>query len=139
MNEDKVLETVLEKLNYTFLKDALVKPLDPIMVTKEITEQIPTGEKDEEGYNKYETKTETKEVESEWATGIVLALPSSYKEEELTIGDKVVYNKKFAKDFDLFKNSQYLYIHDIFIINILDKPRLWLGFFFIYTLNVNKC
>ena len=53
MNEDKVLETVLDKLNYTFLKDALVKPLDPIMVTKEITEQIPTGEKDEEGYNKY--------------------------------------------------------------------------------------
>ena len=44
---------------------ALVKPLDPIMVTKEITEQIPTGDKDEEGYNKYETKTETKEVESE--------------------------------------------------------------------------
>lgn len=116
MNEDKVLETVLEKLNYTFLKDVLVKPLDPIMVTKEITEQIPTGEKDEEGYNKYETKTETKEVESEWATGIVLALPSSYKEEELTIGDKVVYNKKFAKDFDLFKNSQLVKTYDVIAI-----------------------
>ena len=116
MNEDKVLETVLEKLNYTFLKDALVKPLDPIMVTKEITEQIPTGEKDEEGYNKYETKTETKEVESEWATGIVLALPSSYKEDELNIGDKVVYNKKVAKDFDLFKNSQLVKTYDIIAI-----------------------
>ena len=61
-------------------------------------------------------KTETKEVESEWATGIVLALPSSYKEDELNIGDKVVYNKKFAKDFDLFKNSQLVKTYDIIAI-----------------------
>lgn len=115
-DEDKILETVLNRLNYKFLKDVLVKPLEPVMVTKEFTEQVPTGEKDEEGYNKYETKTETKEVESEWATGIVLALPSSYKEDELNIADKVVYNKKFAKDFDLFKNSQLVKTYDVIAI-----------------------
>lgn len=51
--EDKVLETVVNGLEYSFEKDILVKPLAPIMVTKEYTEQIPTGEKDEEGFNKY--------------------------------------------------------------------------------------
>lgn len=47
--EDKVLETVVNGIKYTMLKDVLVKPLDPVMVTKEITEQIPTGEVDEDG------------------------------------------------------------------------------------------
>ena len=42
--EDKVLETVVNGIKYTMLKDVLVKPLEPVMVTKEITEQIPTGE-----------------------------------------------------------------------------------------------
>ena len=49
--EDKVLETVVNGIKYTMLKDVLVKPLDPVMVTKEITEQIPTGEVDEDGFN----------------------------------------------------------------------------------------
>ena len=40
--EDKVLETVVNGLEYSFEKDILVKPLAPIMVTKEYTEQIPT-------------------------------------------------------------------------------------------------
>lgn len=63
--EDKVLETVVNGIKYTMLKDVLVKPLAPVMVTKEITEQIPTGEVDEDGFNKYDTQTETKEVESD--------------------------------------------------------------------------
>ena len=73
--EDKVLETVVNGLEYSFEKDILVKPLAPIMITKEYTEQIPTGEKDEEGFNKYEVKTHTKEVESDFAKGIVLIVP----------------------------------------------------------------
>ena len=48
---DKVLETVIEGLEYTFEKDILVKPLEPVMITKEYEEQIPTGETDEEGFN----------------------------------------------------------------------------------------
>ena len=34
--EDKVLESVVSKIEYTMLKDVLVKPLEPIKVTKEI-------------------------------------------------------------------------------------------------------
>lgn len=110
--EDKVLETVINGIEYTFEKDILVKPLDPIKVTKEYTEQIPTGEKDEDGFNKYETKTETKEVESDFAKGIVLALPTSI-ELKLQIGNTIVYPKKFAKEFDLFKDSQLIKPYDV--------------------------
>ena len=34
--EDKVLETVVNGIKYTMLKDVLVKPLAPVMVTQEI-------------------------------------------------------------------------------------------------------
>ena len=110
--EDKVLETLLNKLNYNFLKDALVKPLPAIMVEKEVTEQVPTGEKDEHGFELYDTKTEVKSVESEWAAGVVLAVPPT-SDNTINVGDTVVYNKKFAKDFDLFKDSQLVKLYDI--------------------------
>ena len=65
--EDKVLETVINGINYTFEKDMLVKPLPAIMIEKEFTEQIPTGKTDKEGFNEYTTKTHTKKVESDFA------------------------------------------------------------------------
>lgn len=114
--EDKVLETVVNGLKYTMLKDVLVKPLAPTMVTKEYTEQIPTGVVDEDGFNEYETKTETKEVPSDFATGVVLQIPSSVGDQEFKVGDTVVYNKKFAKDFDLFKDSQLVKAFDVIAI-----------------------
>lgn len=109
---DKVLETVTEGLEYTFEKDILVKPLDPVIITKEYEEQIPTGEQDEEGFNKYEVKKHAKEVESDFAKGIVLAIPTSV-ECSVSIGEIIVYPKKFAKDFDLFKNSQLVKPYDV--------------------------
>lgn len=110
--EDKVLETVINGLEYNMTKDILVKPLEPIKITKEITEQIPTGEKDEDGFNLYETKTETKEVDSAFSTGIILALPITY-EGELKVGMTIVYPKKFMIEFDLFKDSQLVKPYDV--------------------------
>lgn len=109
---DKVLETVIEGIEYTFEKDILVKPLEPVMITKEYEEQIPTGEQDEEGFNKYEVKKHSKEIESDFARGIVLAVPTQV-ESSIKLGDTVVYPKKFAKDFDLFKDSQLVKPYDI--------------------------
>lgn len=116
--EDKVLETVINGLEFQFTKDVLVKPLPAVKVNKEITEQIPTGEKDENGYQLYDTKTEVKEVDSEWGTGIVLSLPTDTPVDTFSfkVGDTVVYNKKFAKDFDLFKDSQLVKAYDIVAI-----------------------
>lgn len=111
--EDKVLETVVNGITWNMLKDVLVKPLAPIMVTKEFTEQIPNGKVDENGFNEYDTQTETKEVESDWATGIILQVPSNLTDTQYKVGDTIVYNKKFAMYFDLVKDTQLVKPYDI--------------------------
>lgn len=120
---DALIEDVIKNIEYTALKDVLIKPLNPIQVEKEITEPVPTGEKDENGYEKYETKTEVKTVDSDWATGVVLQLPAELLDLiehgdkkpfiGYSVGDTVVYNKKMAKDFDLYRNSQLVKTYDI--------------------------
>ena len=102
--EDKVLETVVNGITWNMLKDVLVKPLAPIMVTKEFTEQIPNGKVDQ---------TETKEVESDWATGIVLKIPTNITDPQFKVGDTIAYNKKFAMYFDLVKDTQLVKPYDI--------------------------
>ena len=112
--EDKILNTVLEGLNYTPLKDILIKPLAPIKLQKEDTEAVGTGEKDIDGYGKFDTKTSVKEVESDWREGVVLAIAEELVEAcKFAIGDIVVYNKKFAKEFDLFKDSVLVKSYDV--------------------------
>lgn len=114
--EDKVLETVVNGINWNMLKDVLVKPLAPIMVTKEFTEQIPNGKVDENGFNEYDTQTETKEVESDWATGIVLKIPASITDPQFKVGDTIAYNKKFAMYFDLVRDTQLVKPYDIIAV-----------------------
>ena len=106
------LDTVINSLEYIPVKDILVKPLDPIKVTKEIVEQVPTGKKDENGFEEYETKTEVKEVPSDFSKGIIIAIPVDITT-DLKVGDIIVYPTKFAKDFDLFKDSQLVKPYDI--------------------------
>lgn len=114
MEEDKVLESVVENLEYIFIKDVLVKPMHAIMISKVTTTPVPTGEKDEEGYEKYDTKSETKDVESEYKKGIVLSIPKG--DYEFKVGDMIVYPSKFAKDFDLFKDSQLVKPYDVIAV-----------------------
>ena len=106
------LDTVINSLEYIPVKDILVKPLDPIKVTKEMVEQVPTGKKDENGFEEYETKTEVKEVPSDFSKGIIIAIPVDITT-DLKVGDIIVYPTKFAKDFDLFKDSQLVKPYDI--------------------------
>lgn len=106
------LDTVLEGIKYDFAKHLLVKPLDKIMVSKEITSMKDNGETNENGEIEYETETETKEVESLWREGIVLKTPvgmeTTYKP-----GDKVVFHSKSAIEFDLFKTSVLLDVYQV--------------------------
>lgn len=111
--EDKVLETVINGIKWNMLKDVLVKPLPPIMVTKEFTEQVPNGKVDKDGFNEYDVQTETKEVESDWATGIVLKIPTNITDPQFKVGDTIVYNKKFAMYFDMVKDTQLVKPYDI--------------------------
>lgn len=114
---DKLIEETLKNIDYTVINDVLVKTLTPVKVNKIITEQVPTGEKDENGYEMYDTKDEEKEVESDWSIGVVLCLPKvSVTEHPFTVGDTVVYNKKFARDFDLIRNTNLVRPYDIVAI-----------------------
>ena len=115
VSEDKVLATVVNGIKYTFFKDVMVKPLAIKMISKEVVTQVPTKEVDEDGFNKYETVTEVKEVESIYGTGIVLSIPDGL-ETPFTVGDTVVYNRRHAIDFDLFKDSQLIKPYDIIAI-----------------------
>ena len=115
VNEDKVLATVVNGIKYTFFKDVMVKPLAIKMISKEVVTQVPTKEVDEDGFNKYDTVTEVKEVESSYGTGIILSIPGGL-EMPFTVGDTVVYNRRHAVDFDLFKDSQLIKPYDIIAI-----------------------
>lgn len=110
---DKLLEETLEKIEYTLFKDVLIKTLSPIRVTKPITEQIPTGELDEMGYQKYDTKTKVREVDSDWSIGVVLQIPESCGEQPFNVGDTVLYKGRIAVDFDLIHSTQLVRPYDI--------------------------
>jgi hypothetical protein len=111
---DALLQSVVDGIKYVFTKDVLVKPMPITMVMKEITSQVLTGEVDEDGIEKYDTTVEEKKMESIYRTGIVLSLPKvGANDDTVKIGDKVVYAKRNAIDFDLFKDSQLVKLYDI--------------------------
>ena len=111
-------QSVSDNIKYDMLKDILVKPLEPVMITKEI--QVPkvkeTAADDETGvdvqeYDEVETKTI--EVKSAYRKGIVLKALEGHP---FNVGDTVVYNERFAVDFDLVKDSQLVKPYDIVAI-----------------------
>ena len=113
MENDLLLKETIEKIEYTLFKDVVVKTLSPIRVTTPITEQSPTGELDEMGYQKYDTKTEVREVDSDWSIGVVLQIPESCGEQPFKIGDTILYKNRTAVDFDLIHNTQLVRPYDI--------------------------
>ena len=103
MNQSQLAESVAEKIPYTFHDCFLVKPLDKIMVKKEVTE-LP--------------KTEVKEVESDYQQGVVIKIPSTYKETDnklmsVKIGDIILYKPTRTMPFDLLKDSRLIRYFDI--------------------------
>ena len=127
MNEDKLMdqsqlaESVAEKIPFTFHDCFLVKPLDKIMVKKEVTE-LPNNKpvKDKDGVEAVEgtPKTEVKEVESDYQQGVVIKIPSTYKETEnklmsIKIGDIILYKLTRTMPFDLLKDSRLIRYFDI--------------------------
>lgn len=115
IDQEKVLDDVINKIEYTMIKDILVKPLDTPKVMKHIVEQIPTDKIDEETKATiYETKESDKEVDSAFRKGIVLRLPSNMPDNSpIEIGDTVVFPYKFSIDFDLFKDSMLVKPYDV--------------------------
>lgn len=101
-------------IKYEMIKDILVKPLQIKMVkiTREVPVVVDTTKDDGLDINEYqETTKEEIEVPSAFREGIVLKVPAEF--DSLSVGDTIVYNGKFAIDFDLFKDSQLVKPYDI--------------------------
>ena len=128
IDQSQLAESVAEKIQYDFRDKFLVKPLDPIMVKKEFSKPVPTGEstKDENGveavdYDKVET--EVKEVESDFKKGVVLKVPFTYsermkdekfKEMPIKVGDIIVYS--YGKWFDIMKDTELVGMYDVIAV-----------------------
>lgn len=131
MGEDKTIdqsvlaEDISSQIKYSFLDYFLVKPLDPIKVTKEFSKPVPTGTpaKDENGIEAQDfdsVETEVKEVDSDYRRGIVLKRPLYYENSkddlgvaEIKIGDTVIFRETAGLRFDLLKDSRLLRSFDI--------------------------
>lgn len=123
MNQSQLAESVAEKIPYTFHDCFLVKPLDKIMVKKEVTE-LPDSKpvKDADGVEAVEgtPKTEVKEVESDYQQGVVIKIPVTYKESngnstlmDIKAGDVILYKQTRTMPFDLLKDSRLIRYFDI--------------------------
>lgn len=124
VDQSLLAEDVSNKIKYNFFDFFLVKPLDPIKVTKEFSKPVTTGAptKDENGieaqdYDKVET--EVKEVNSDYRRGIVLKRPVYYEATEyegpryIEIGSTVIFRDAAGMNFDLIKDSKLLRQYDI--------------------------
>lgn len=117
VDQTVLAESVSGMIKFEMLKEALVKPLPDVMITKEFEVPVQTESKDDEGLEVVDysaTEKVTKEVPSNFAKGIVLKVPAGT--ENVKVGDTVVFNKRFAIDFDLLKDSQLVKPYDIVAI-----------------------
>ena len=118
VSNDKLIEIVLENLEYAPVKDILVKPLDPIMIKRVMNVPFETEELDEDGKPIMDMRQEEREIESVFRKGIVLALPTnSAFDENIKVGSTIVFNSKFNSiEFDLFKDSMLVKPFDVLAI-----------------------
>lgn len=128
MNEEKIMdqselaESVAKSIPYSFFDFFLVKPLDPIKVTKEFSKPVSDSapKKDENGVEAQDfdkVETEVKEVDSDYRKGVVIKCPTYYDEPgakmHAQVGDVVIFRETAGLRFDLVKDSRLLRLYDI--------------------------
>lgn len=126
IDQSQLANDVSNKIKYNFLDFFLVKPLDPVKVTKTFSKPVSNEKptKDAEGIEAVDFKdveTEVKEVNSDYRRGVVLKRPAYYTREneligtesEIKIGDIVIFRDAAGLAFDLLKDSKLLRQYDI--------------------------
>lgn len=122
MDQAAVAQTVSDKIKYSFFDYFLVKPLDPIKVTKEFSKPVSAGTpaKDANGVEAQDfdnVETEVKEVNSDYRKGVVIKCPTYYGEPgakmHAQVGDVVIFRDAAGLRFDLVKDSRLLRLYDI--------------------------
>lgn len=129
IDQSQLAEDVASKIKYNFLDFFLVKPLDPVKVTKTFSKPVSNEKptKDAEGIEAVDFKdveTEVKEVNSDYRRGIVLKRPLYYSQAndivgtdlEIKVGDVVIFRDAAGLSFDLLKDSKLLRQYDILAI-----------------------
>lgn len=117
----EIVESLQEGIGYDMIKDVLIKPLAPVMLKREFDVPVVKEQTKEDGeeINEFEeTKKEIREVESNFATGIILKMPATQGglDWAFKLGDTVVYNKRMSIEFDLFKDTVLVKPYDILAI-----------------------
>ena len=124
IDQSLLAQDVADRIKYEFMDYFLVKPLDPIKVTKEFSKTVPTKTtKDEDGIEAQdfeEVETEVKEVDSDYRKGVVIKRPLYYETTEdktklanINVGDVVIFRDAAGLRFDLVKDSRLLRQFDI--------------------------
>jgi len=128
MEDDKIIDqtavaqSLADKIKFSFFDYFLVKPLDPIKVTKEFSKPVSTGTpvKDANGVEAQDfdnVETEVKEVDSDYRKGVVIKCPTYYDEPEAkklaNVGDVIIFRDAAGLRFDLLKDSRLLRLYDI--------------------------
>lgn len=128
IDQSELAQSVAENIPYRFFDFFLVKPLDPIKVTKEFSKPVSTGTpvEDANGVEAQDfdrVETEVKEVDSDYRRGIVLKRPLYYENPEqergvfeVKIGDIVLFKETVGFRFDLLKDSRLIRQYDIIAI-----------------------
>lgn len=121
IDQSELAQTVGDQIKYNFFDYFLVKPLDPIKVTKEFSKPVSAAPtKDENGIEAQDfdkVETEVKEVDSDYRKGVVIKCPTYYDEPgakmHAHVGDVVIFRDAAGLRFDLIKDSRLLRLYDI--------------------------
>ena len=122
VDQSELAKSVSDQIKYSFFDFFLVKPLDPIKVTKEFSKPV-SAEKATVDANGVEAKdfdeveTEVKEVDSDFRKGVVIKCPTYYDEPGIKmhadVGDVVIFRDAAGLRFDLVKDTRLLRLYDI--------------------------
>lgn len=119
IDQSELAKDISSKIPYEFTDSYLVKLLDPIKVKKEFQVPVPKDEKpkkDENGIEAVdfeETRTEIKEVDSDYRKGVVLKVPYIDTMHQIKVGDVIVFRDATTRFFDLLKDSKLVRSYDI--------------------------
>ena len=123
IDQSELAQSVAENIPHRFFDFFLVKPLDPIKVTKEFSKPVSTGTpvEDANGVEAQDfdrVETEVKEVDSDYRKGVVITLPLYYDDPnfngiKLNVGDIVLFKDTVGLRFDLLKDSRLLRMYDL--------------------------
>lgn len=122
IDQSELAQSVGDQIKYSFFDYFLVKPLDPVKVTKEFSKPV-SADKATEDANGVEAKdfddveTEVLEVNSDYRKGVVIKCPTYCDEPDAKIpvhvGDIAIFRDAAGLRFDLIKDSRLLRLYDI--------------------------